>query len=99
MLERLFIENIALIERLDLEPGPGFNVFTGETGAGKSIIIDGINLVLGSRGSRELISHGKQKCRVDAVFDVSGKPAVLNKLEELGAASEDGRLIISRELS
>ena len=64
MLERLIIENVALIDRLDLELGRGFTVLTGETGAGKSIIIDGIELVLGGRGSRELITHGKQKCRV-----------------------------------
>ena len=99
MLERLLIENIALIERLDLEPGPGFIVFTGETGAGKSIIIDGINLVLGSRGSRELISYGKQKCRVEAVFDISDKPSVLHKLAELEIEAEDGRLVIARELT
>ena len=99
MLERLLIENIALIERLDLEPGPGFTVFTGETGAGKSIIIDGINLVLGSRGSRELISYGKQKCRVEAVFDISDKPSVLQKLAELEIEAEDGRLVIARELT
>lgn len=99
MLERLFIENIALIERLDLELGRGFTVLTGETGAGKSIIIDGVNLVLGSRGSRELISYGKQKCRVEAVFDVSGKPAAAEKLSELGIEPEDGRMIVSRELS
>ena len=99
MLERLMIENLALIEKLDLELSNGFNVLTGETGAGKSIIIDGINLVLGSRGSRELISYGKQKCRVEAVFNAADSPDVLKALEDLQLGSEDGELTIMRELS
>ncbi len=99
MLERLIIENVALIDRLDLELGRGFTVLTGETGAGKSIIIDGINLVLGGRGSRELISYGKQRCRVEAVFGISDSPAVFEKLNEMGLGSDDGDLTIMRELS
>ncbi|MBR3459489.1 MAG: DNA repair protein RecN [Clostridia bacterium] len=99
MLERLIIENIALIDKLDLELYEGFTVLTGETGAGKSIIIDGLNLVLGGRGSRELITYGEQKCRVEAVFDVSDKPKVIKKLEELGIDSDEGCLTITRELN
>ena len=99
MLERLIIENVALIERLELELGEGFTVLTGETGAGKSIIIDGINLVLGARGSRELISYGKQKCRVEAVFGIADKPELQKVLSELELGSEDGELIIMRELN
>ena len=99
MLERLIIENIALIDKLDLELDEGFTVLTGETGAGKSIIIDGLNLVLGGRGSRELITYGEQKCRVEAVFDVSDKPKVIKKLEELGIDSDEGCLTITRELN
>lgn len=64
MLQRLFIENVALIERLDIEFHAGFNVLSGETGAGKSIIIDAVNFVLGERASRELIRHGAQKPRL-----------------------------------
>ena len=99
MLERLIIENIALIDKLDLDLDEGFTVLTGETGAGKSIIIDGLNLVLGGRGSRELITYGEQKCRVEAVFDVSDKPKVIKKLEELGIDSDEGCLTITRELN
>lgn len=99
MLERLLIENVALIEKLDLEPGKGFTVFTGETGAGKSIIIDGINLALGGRGSRELISYGKQKCRVEAVFDIADQPEVRKLLEEKGLDSGDGTMTVMRELN
>lgn len=99
MLERLIIENVALIDLLDLELGRGFTVLTGETGAGKSIIIDGINLVLGSRGSRELISYGRQKCRAEAVFGIEDCPAVKEKLREMELESDDGDLTIMRELS
>ena len=55
MLQRLFVKNVALIEELDVDFTAGFNVLTGETGAGKSIVIDAVNLVLGERASRELI--------------------------------------------
>ena len=70
MLERITIRNIALIEALDIELHPGLNVLTGETGAGKSIIIDGVNLILGERASKEIISTGKQKARVEAFFNI-----------------------------
>ena len=70
MLQRLFVKNVALIEELDISFAPGFNVMTGETGAGKSIVIDSVNLVLGERASRELIKHGENKARVEAVFDL-----------------------------
>lgn len=99
MLERLLIQNIALIDKLDLELRRGFTVLTGETGAGKSIIIDGINLVLGSRGSRELITYGHSKCRAEAVFDISDMPALKDTLSALEIDCEDDKLIISRELS
>lgn len=99
MLERLIIENLALIDRLEIDLGSGFTVLTGETGAGKSIIIDGINLVLGSRGSREMISYGKQKCRVEAFFDVSGQDGAADVLKEMGLYSAPGELVIMREIS
>ena len=84
MLERLLIQNIALIDKLDLELRRGFTVLTGETGAGKSIIIDGINLVLGSRGSRELITYGHSKCRAEAVFEnVDGHAVVDLVIKEI----------------
>lgn len=70
MLQRLIIENIALIERLELEFFGGFNVLTGETGAGKSIIIDSLGLVLGERANRELISYGCSKAKVEAFFQL-----------------------------
>ncbi|NCB30631.1 MAG: DNA repair protein RecN, partial [Clostridia bacterium] len=94
-----FVKNVALIEELDIGFLSGFNVLTGETGAGKSIVIDAVNLVLGERGSRELIKHGADKARVEAIFDIGGQPGLLSFLEEQGLPCEDGELLLSRELS
>ena len=81
MLSLLHIENIAVIERADIQFDPGFNALTGETGAGKSIVIDAISAVLGERTSRELIRTGAKSALVNAVFTgVSG----LGWLEENG---------------
>ena len=92
MLELLHIENIAIIERADIEFGRGFNALTGETGAGKSIVIDALGAVLGQRTSRELIRTGAEKAFVSAAFgDV---PAELPGLAENGLApEEDGTLL------
>ena len=72
MLNELHIENIAVIERADIRFTGGLNVLTGETGAGKSIVIDSIGAVLGERVSRELVRHGAEKGVVTAVFSVDG---------------------------
>ncbi len=99
MLRRLYIENIALIDTLELDFGEGFNVLTGETGAGKSIIIDAVNFVLGERTSRELIKYGAAKARAEAVFSVSIDSAIIKILEEQELECEDGEIILSRELN
>ncbi len=99
MLERLIIENIALIEKLDIDLSEGFTVLTGETGAGKSIIIDGVNLVLGGRSSREMISYGKQKARVEAVFDISDCMLAAQRLKDAGLECEGNSLILMREIT
>ncbi len=97
MLELLHIENIAIIERADIAFQPGFNALTGETGAGKSIVIDALGAVLGQRTSRELIRTGAEKAFVSATF--GGVPAQLPGLEENGLApEEDGTLLLQREL-
>ena len=97
MLELLHIENIAIIERADIAFGSGFNALTGETGAGKSIVIDALGAVLGQRTSRELIRTGAEKAFVSATF--GGVPAQLPGLEENGLApEEDGTLLLQREL-
>ena len=99
MLSQLFIKNVAVIESASIDFENGFNVFTGETGAGKSILIDSINAVLGGRTSRDLVRTGENKAVVTAVFtDVSEKAQRL--LDELGYELEDGEeLLVSREIS
>lgn len=94
MLNELHIENIAVIEKADIEFGAGLNVLTGETGAGKSIVIDSIAAVLGERVSRELVRHGADKGQVTAVFDAY--PAA-NWLAENGIEAED-ELILQRRI-
>ena len=80
MLESIHVENFALIDELTLEPGTGFNVFTGETGAGKSIIIDAVTAALGSNVSKDVIRKGSDHAAVELVF--SGLPEGLReKLE------------------
>ena len=98
MLTNLNIENIAVIEKADIEFGAGLNVLTGETGAGKSILVDAINAVLGERTSRELVRHGAENASVTAVFE-NVNEEVLQKARELGFDAEDGTLIISRRIS
>ena len=98
MLTNLYIENIAVIEKTNIDFTRGLNILTGETGAGKSIVIDSINAVLGKRSSRGLIRSGADAAFVSATFeDVS--ELVQKKLSSMGYSAEDGTLILSRELS
>ena len=98
MLTSLKIENVAIIESAAIEFGCGLNVLTGETGAGKSIVIDSINAILGERTSREIIRTGAQSAKVYAVFeDVNEKVKAF--LDENGIDCEDGVLIINRTLN
>ena len=99
MLSVLKIENIAIIENAEIEFSKGFNVLSGETGAGKSIILDSINAVLGFRTSRELIRTGANEARVTALFSCIDKK-VEDKLTELSLPlSPDGTLLVSRTIS
>ncbi|MBR3960920.1 MAG: DNA repair protein RecN, partial [Clostridia bacterium] len=98
MLNCLHIENIAVIENADVSLSGGFNVLTGETGAGKSIIIDSLNAVLGARASKDLIRNGTDSARVVAEFSDIGVEAE-RLLEEYGLSSEDGKVIIQRILT
>lgn len=99
MLKYLHIENIAVIEKSDIEFLDGFSVLTGETGAGKSIIIDALNAVLGERTSKNLIRSGAQKAVVTALFSKIGKEAA-NALCELDfPPDEDGNLLVKRVIS
>lgn len=97
MLLQLQIENIAIIEKLAITLNDGFNVLTGETGAGKSIIIDSLNTLLGSRVSRELIRSGADKATVQGVFSIEDNTGFNDFLESLGIEpQEDNTLLISR---
>ncbi len=99
MLSQLYIENIAVIEKANIDFSNGFNVLTGETGAGKSIVIDSINAILGERTSRELIRTGAKRALVSAVFQLNGGRAA-DKIQELGySVEEDGTVMIQREIS
>ncbi|MBE6601281.1 MAG: DNA repair protein RecN [Ruminococcaceae bacterium] len=97
MLRSLHIENVAVIRSVDLEPGYGFSVLTGETGAGKSIIIDSINLLLGNRASRELIRSGSESATVSAVFE-DLPSSVCDALHEMGFTAEDASLMLQKTI-
>ena len=96
MLQLLHIENIAVIERADISFRAGFNALTGETGAGKSIVIDSLGAVLGQRTSRDLIRTGAAKAFVSAEFDGVDPPLPI--LAEMGVEPEDGVLLLQRDL-
>ena len=94
MITDLHIENIAVIERSDIAFGPGFNVLTGETGAGKSIVIDAIDAVLGGRSSREIVRTGAERALVSAVFTDAGASGWLEENE----IEAEGELILQRRI-
>ena len=97
MLESLHIENVAVIERADVEFRGGLNILTGETGAGKSILIDAINAVLGERVRRDLVRAGCDEAQIFATF--SGiSDAVREKLTEAGYAPAEDTLLIQRTI-
>ncbi len=98
MLVSLSIRNIALMDEMQVDFSKGFHVLTGETGAGKSILVDAVTLLLGGRAQKELIRKGEEKARVEGVFDLSDCPAALEllKAQELDEGNE---LILSREIT
>lgn len=99
MIQQLCVRDFAVIDSLDLEFGPGLNILTGETGSGKSVIVDAINVALGERAGTDAIRSGCERSVVEAVLDVSLLgPDGLSVLEEAGFAPEEGRIIVSREL-
>lgn len=95
MIKFLRVRNLATIEDLEIRLDPGFSILTGETGAGKSIIIDAIRLILGDKGSPDLVRTGKREAFIEAVFDVSEAPVDLGDLPP----AEDGGLFIQRQIT
>jgi len=97
MLTELQIKNVAIIDSVNIEFGSGFNVLTGETGAGKSILIDSINMALGGRTSKELVRSGADYAYAQAVFEVSDR--VQKQLAQLDIETEDRTVILSRKIT
>ena len=99
MILSMRMHNLALIESLTMDFSSGLHVMTGETGAGKSIVVDAVNLVLGGRADRDLIRTGTDKAWVEATFDATGNMAVAALLESQQLESEDGVVTLYREIS
>ncbi|MDP4219275.1 MAG: DNA repair protein RecN [Bacteroidota bacterium] len=99
MLRSLFIKNYALIEEITVTFDRGLSIITGETGAGKSILMDAISLLLGERASSDLIRRGQPKAIVEAEFDISSLPEIKNYLESSGIECDSSVLILRRELN
>ena len=98
MIRCLHISNLAIIREATLDLGPGLNLLTGETGAGKSIVVDALALVLGGRSEAALVRGGAVGASIEAVLDVGGHPGAASFLEERGYSVESGTLIVRREI-
>lgn len=96
MLVQLSIRNLAIVDTLDLEFGPGATALTGETGAGKSILVDALGLAAGGRASSALVRPGRERAEVTAVFEAGGIPAVLDALRELELEDPEGQCVLRR---
>lgn len=99
MLTELRIRNVAILESVALPLRPGFNVLSGETGAGKSIVVEALGLLLGERGSADLVRAGADRATVEGVFDATGRPDVLERLDARGVEVEDGLVVLRREIA
>jgi DNA repair protein RecN (Recombination protein N) len=99
MLTELRIKNFAIIESLALPLAPGFNVLSGETGAGKSIIVDALGLLLGERANSDMIRTGTDRATVEGTFDIGSDGALAKVLDERGIEVEDGLVVLKREIA
>src|SRR5512144_2730051 len=101
MLTLLKINNIALIDELEIEFGPDLNLLTGETGSGKSIIVDSLGTVIGERVSSDLIKEGEQNACIEGLFNLGKIQEIREKLDQAGIELEEDatELIVRRELS
>lgn len=98
MLKELRVRNYAVIDEVHLELGPGLNVLTGETGAGKSILVGALSLLVGERASAEVIRAGEDRALVEGVFEIPADPALRERCDQAGIDLSDGWLILRREL-
>lgn len=99
MLVELVVENLAVVERLRASFHPGLNVLTGETGSGKSLVVDALGLLFGGRGSADLVRAGAARLFVSGRFELPGDPALIAILDAAGIEAEDGELLIEREIT
>src|SRR5690242_1459088 len=98
MLVDLTVENYAVIEKVRVRFHRGLNLLTGETGSGKSIVVDALALLLGARASAEMVRSGAERARIAGIFEVGPEPALAKELEQAGIQLEDGELLIEREI-
>lgn len=97
MLQNLHVKNLALIDEVEVDFGPGLNILTGETGAGKSIILGSVNLALGGRYNADMLRKGARFGLVELMFSIENQE-LIRQLEEMDIFPEDGMLILSRKL-
>ena len=98
MLLELTVENYAVIERLKVRFHTGLNLLTGETGSGKSIVVDALGLLLGGRAFADMVRSGEARARVAGIFEVGNSAAIRRLLEPAGLEIEDGELLLEREI-
>src|SRR5262252_2974156 len=98
MLRELVVENYAVIERARVRFRPGLNLLTGETGSGKSIVVDALGLLFGGRASADAVRTGADRARIAGVFEIALAPALSKMLDEAGHQPEDNELLIEREI-
>src|SRR5580658_3739158 len=98
MIAELSVENLAIIDRSQLQLERGFTVLTGETGAGKSLLIDAIELALGERADTEMVRAGARSASVSVAFEIGDSEPLKALCHELGVELEDGRLFVAREV-
>ena len=99
MLTQMSIRNFALIEQMNISFNDGITIFTGETGAGKSILMDAFSILLGERASSEFIRHGKDSFVIDGIFDIAHHQSIQELLESKNIMVEEGQLILSRSFN
>lgn len=99
MLSELSIKNFAIIESLSISFKKGLTVLTGETGAGKSIIIDAINLLVGGRGSAEFVRHGEEKAEIEGLFYIEDGHPCFQKMNEFGIDIDEGAIVLRRDIA
>ena len=98
MLVELAVENYEVIEKARVRFHPGLNLLTGETGSGKSIVVDALGLLLGGRASPEMVRTGAERARGSGIFEVAESPALAKLLEDAGIEMEDRELLVEREI-